>query len=128
MVAMYHGWTNVVLVLLSLVGCVGSQESVDSQQGAIGLGIVEGTKGYQYLQQKQLTEQLGMQDLQGQVTQIEGGAYMIRDAQGTAVRLPLDENTQIDRPAHVGDWIGARLDSSGRALNIRNIDGYISLE
>jgi len=34
----------------------------------------------------------------------------------------LDQNTSIDRPAHVGDWIKAFLDEGGRAIFIRNID------
>jgi len=117
-----------LILMALLVGCATQTVETNGRQADIGLGIVEGTKGYRYLQQEQLTEQVGMQDLQGQVTEIEGGAYMIRDTQGTAVRLPLDENTKIDRPAHVGDWIAVHLDSSGRAVNIRNIDGRISLE
>jgi hypothetical protein len=44
------------------------------------------------------------------------------------VRLPVDENTRIDRPAHVGDWIEAQMDQAGRARIIRNIDDQIVLE
>lgn len=34
----------------------------------------------------------------------------------------LDENTRIDRPAHVGETIRALLDDRGRAVVIRNTD------
>jgi hypothetical protein len=33
-----------------------------------------------------------------------------------------DENTRIDRPAHVGDWVEVFVDGKGRAVLIRNID------
>lgn len=36
------------------------------------------------------------------VQAVEGGAYLIRDVQGQEIRIPHDENTRIDRPAHVG--------------------------
>jgi hypothetical protein len=119
---------SVVLVLMGLVGCAGTQESVDSQQAAIGLGIVEGTKGYQQIQQEGLSAIGAMRKVQGQVFQIEGAAYVVHVNDQIEARLPFDENTRIDRPAHVGDWIEAQLDEDGRARIIRNIDGHISLE
>lgn len=48
---------------------------------------------------------------------------MIRDAPGKDIRIPDDENTRIDRPAHVGDRIQSWLDRQGRAVLIRNLDG-----
>ncbi|MCB9772948.1 MAG: hypothetical protein H6750_01300 [Nitrospiraceae bacterium] len=59
---------------------------------------------------------------------IEGAAYVVHVNDQIEARLPFDENTQIDRPAHVGDWIEAQLDQSGRARIIRNIDGQMLLE
>lgn len=41
----------------------------------------------------------------GQVQALEGGAYIVQDAQGHEIRISHDENTRIDRPAHVGDCI-----------------------
>ena len=128
MASSHQGWMSVTLAIIGLVGCVGQQEFVDAQQAAIGRGIVEGTKGYQQIQQEALSANKHLRKVQGQVFKIEGAAYVVHVNDQIEARLPFDENTQIDRPAHVGDWIGARLDSSGRALNIRNIDGYISLE
>ena len=58
----------------------------------------------------------------GQVTAIEGGAYVIQEASGVERRVAHDENTRIDRPAHVGDRVEAFLDGKGRAVLIRNID------
>lgn len=59
----------------------------------------------------------------GQVQALEGGAYIVQDAQGHEIRISHDENTRIDRPAHVGDSIQTWLDRHGRAVLIRNLDG-----
>jgi hypothetical protein len=128
MVSSHQGWMSVGLVIMGLVGCVGQQEFMDSRQAAIGLGIVEGTKGYQQIQQEALSANRHMRKVQGQVFKIEGAAYVVHVNDRIEARLPVDENTQIDRPAHVGDWIEAQLDEAGRARIIRNIDGHISLE
>lgn len=124
----HQGWMSVPLVIMGLVGCVGQQEFIDAQQAAIGRGIVEGTKGYQQIQQEALSADRSLRKVQGQVFKIEGAAYVVHVNDQIEARLPFDENTQIDRPAHVGDWIEAHLDQSGRARIIRNIDGHISLE
>lgn len=128
MVASHQCWMCVALVIMGLVGCVGQQEFVDSQQAAIGRGIVEGTKGYRQIQQDALSANSQMRKVQGQVFKIEGAAYVVHVNDRIDARLPFDENTQIDRPAHVGDWIEAQLDQAGRARIIRNIDEHISLE
>jgi hypothetical protein len=60
--------------------------------------------------------------MQGSVLLLEGGAYVLRLPDGSERRVALDENTRIDRPAHVGDRVEAFLDDSGRAVLIRNID------
>lgn len=60
--------------------------------------------------------------LPGQVTAVEGGAYVLQDVSGVEHRIAHDENTRIDRPAHVGDRIEAFVDGKGRAVFIRNID------
>ena len=44
------------------------------------------------------------------------------------VRLSVDENTRIDRPAHKGDWIDAYVNEAGRAVVIRNVDDQIVLD
>jgi hypothetical protein len=58
----------------------------------------------------------------GQVTAIEGGAYVLEEMSGAEHRVAHDENTRIDRPAHVGDRIEFFVDDKGRAVLIRNID------
>ena len=108
-----------------IVGCATNREVTNSHQEDIGLGIVLGTSGYQQIQ-SELTQPLtDAQSVTGQVLKIEGGAYLVQVWVGSDMRLPLDENTTIDRPAHVGDWIEAFLDESGRATHIRNIDEEI---
>lgn len=124
----YPRWLGMIFVLMGLVGCGKTQEPVDLRQADIGLGIVEGTKGYQQIQQEALSANRHMRKVQGQVFQIEGAAYVVHVNDQIEARLPFDENTQIDRPAHVGDWIEAQLDQAGRARIIRNIDGHISFE
>jgi hypothetical protein len=128
MVSRHGDYMSAACVIMGLVGCVGQQEFVDAKQVAIGLGIVEGTKGYQQIQQEALSANSQMRRVQGQVFKIEGAAYVVRVNDRIEARLPFDENTQIDRPAHVGDWIEAQLDQSGRARIIRNIDGHLSHE
>lgn len=42
---------------------------------------------------------------------------------GQDIRIPHDENTKIDRPAHVGDHIQSWLNHRDRAVVIRNLNG-----
>lgn len=128
MVSKGQGLMRVIFLLMGLVGCAGNQASVDSEQVHLGKGIVEGTKGYQQIQREKLSANGTLRKVQGQVFRIEGAAYVVHMKDQTDVRLPMDENTRIDRPAHVGDWIEAQLDQDGRARVIHNIDGQISLE
>ena len=115
--------TPVFLTLAALfitlsMACAANRET----QEHLGRGIVAGTLG---AQQEHVGAPIAMGSAQvvaGQVLQIEGGAYVVRQFDGAERRLPLDENTRIDRPAHVGDRIEAYVDGSGRALHIRNID------
>lgn len=64
------------------------------------VGDIGGTKTHRAV----LREPASM-SVVGQVQVLEGGAYLIRDAQGQEIHIPHDENTRIDRPAHVGDRI-----------------------
>ncbi len=121
-------WMGMILVLMGLVGCGGTQEPVGLRQADIGLGIVEGTKGYRQIQEEALSPKESLRIVEGQVFQIEGAAYVVHINDQIEARLPFDENTRIDRPAHIGDWIEAQLDQEGRARIIRNIDDRISLE
>lgn len=115
--------------LLALVaGCGALSAEHSSRQADIGLGIVEGTKGYRQIQQELLVPHGTMKIVQGQVLLIEGAAYIVHKNNQDEVRLPVDEQTRIDRPAHVGDWIEAHIDQSGRARLIHNIDDSIILE
>jgi hypothetical protein len=118
------------LILMALIGGCGTQPAeLNGRQADLGLGIVEGTKGYQQIQKDILSSNgASMRKVQGQVLQIEGAAYVVHMNDRIEVRLPVDENTRIDRPAHVGDWIEAQMDQAGRARIIRNIDDQIVLE
>jgi hypothetical protein len=58
----------------------------------------------------------------GQVAAVEGGAYVIQEVSGLEHRVAHDENTRIDRLAHVGDWVEVFVDGKGRAVLIRNSD------
>ncbi len=121
------------LVLVSLIiglqlGCTSQTPAPTSHQSAIGLGIVEGTKGYQQVQQDLMTANGQLSKIRGQVHHLEGAAYVVQTSDHVSVRLPVDENTRIDRPAHKGDWIDAYVNEAGRAVYIRNVDDQISLE
>lgn len=117
------------LILMAFIGGCGTPSAETNwRQADLGLGIVEGTKGYQQIQKDILSSNRVMRKVQGQVLQIEGAAYVVHMNDRIEVRLPVDENTRIDRPAHVGDWIEAHMDQAGRARIIRNIDDQIVLE
>lgn len=112
-------WLPALLVLAT--GCAQTVSREQLSQESLGLGIVSGTLG----EQKRLefpTGELPSSSIVGQVQAVEGAAYLIRDRQGRELRIPHDENTRIDRPAHVGDQIQSWLDRHGRALLIRSFD------
>lgn len=116
-----HAWWIPVFLVLA-TGCAQTVAQEQLSQEYLGLGIVSGTLG----EQKRLglsTGELLSTSVVGQVLAVEGAAYLIRDAQGRERRLPHDENTRIDRPAHVGDQIQSWLDRHGRAVLIRSLDG-----
>jgi hypothetical protein len=109
-------------LLIFATGCAQSVVSGESAQEYLGMGIVSGTLGEQQRVALCAGEPSSM-SVVGQVQALEGGAYLIRDAQGKEIRVPYDENTRIDRPAHVGDRLQAWLDRQGRAVLIRSLDG-----
>lgn len=106
-------------LLLAVSGCV-SPDSTEEE--ALGRGIVRGTLGAYAGGAAEMAPPGATESVQGYVVVLEGGAYVLEGIDGAGYRIPLDENTRIDRPAHVGDKIEAFLDRGGRALLIRNID------
>ncbi len=113
---------------MPFIGCATHAPETNTQQADIGLGIVEGTKGYQQLQEDAIMRNGVVTKVRGQVHHIEGAAYVVHTETQSEVRLPVDENTHIDRPAHKGDWIDAYVNEAGRAMVIRNVDDQIVLE
>ena len=115
--------SSAVIVACGLFGMmgVGCIDSGRSDQEAMGIGIVQGTLGANSDWQAR-PAQVGATAVAGQVLALEGGAYVIEQHDGSQQRLSHDENTRIDRPAHVGDNIQAWVDKHGRAVLIRNID------
>ena len=113
-------WLPSMLVLVT--GCTQPVVPRHSSQEYLGMGIVSGTLGEQQRVALCAGEPSSI-SVVGQVQALEGGAYLIRNAQGQEIRIPHDENTRIDRPAHVGDRIQSWLDRQGRAVLIRNLDG-----
>ena len=113
-------WLPALLVLAT--SCAQTVSPAQSSQEYLGLGIVSGTLGEQK-RQGLSTRELSSTLVVGQVQSVEGAAYLIRDTHGRELRIPHDENTRIDRPAHVGDQIQSWLDHHGRAVLIRSLDG-----
>jgi hypothetical protein len=111
-----------VLGTVSLSGCAAQDLAPTSQQEDRGLGIVQGTAGARQLLQPDPIRPSGVPSLAGQVRALEGGAYVVQDDDGHEYRVPHDENTRIDRPAHVGDRILVLFDEAGRAERIWNVD------
>jgi len=109
------------VVGVSLLGA-GCNSLGISRQEDLGRGIVRGTLGAQQAVDMRLPIPAQAITLSGQVTAVEGGAYVLQEVSGTERRVAHDENTRIDRPAHVGDRIEVIVDDRGRAILIRNID------
>ena len=105
----------------SLLGA-GCNIAKTSEQEDLGRGIVQGTLGAQPGGDVRLAMPTHVFSQQGQVTAVEGGAYVLQEVSGIERRVAHDENTRIDRPAHVGDRIEVFMDDKGRAVIIRNID------
>lgn len=125
------GWFQGVVGIISvagLLGCANTMSEPTSHQSALGQGIVEGTKGYQQLQEDPTMRNGVVTKVRGQVHHIEGAAYVVLTSNLSEIRVPVDENTEIDRPAHKGDWIDAYVNHAGRAIFIRNVDDQINLE
>jgi hypothetical protein len=108
-------------LLILATGCAHSPVSGPSAQEYLGRGIVSGTLGAQQRVAQSAGEPASL-SVVGQVQALEGAAYLIRDAQGKDIRIPHDQNTRIDRPAHVGDQIQCWLDHRGRAMIIHSLD------
>ena len=124
-------WSSGTIIFLSMVGimgCANHMSEPTSHQAALGQGIVEGTKGYQQLQEDPTMRNGVVTKVRGQVHHIEGAAYVVHTETHSEVRLPVDENTRVDRPAHKGDWIDAYVNEAGRAIFIRNVDDQLVFE
>lgn len=118
--------TMVGLCLCASSGCVTESQNLErTDQEQLGLGIVIGTRGYQEIQEELHAPEPFSGIVEGQVVKIEGAAYVVREVTQQERRIPLDQDTTIDRPAHIGDWIAAYLDNRGRAIHVRNIDQEI---
>lgn len=118
-------WVGVFAGLsLMMVGCsaVSDEQPRSWDEESLGQGIVEGTKGYRSLSHEAETRPVGESVVTGQVVQIEGGAYVIKTVEGVAYRVPHDQDTRIDRPAHVGDWIQVHFDQRGRGRTIEHVE------
>jgi hypothetical protein len=114
-------WCQMAVLGTSLMGA-GCNIAGTSKQEDLGQGIVRGMLGAQSTGEMRLAMPTNVLSLPGQVTAVEGGAYVLQDVSGVEHRIAHDENTRIDRPAHVGDRIEAFVDDRGRAVLIRNID------
>ena len=126
--AMCVGLFSIGLTCISCATNESHMPESNTRQADIGLGIVEGTKGYQALQEELTLRNGIVRSVRGQVHHLEGAAYVVYTENQDEVRLPVDENTRIDRPAHKGDWIDAYVNEAGRAIIIRNVDDQINLE
>ena len=114
-------WCLMTVLGASLLGA-GCNIARTSTQEDLGQGIVQGTLGAQLAGKERLPIPANAFLLSGQVTAVEGGAYVLQEVSGIERRVSHDENTRIDRPAHVGDRIEVFVDDKGRAVLIRNID------
>ena len=116
------------LLSIAFFGCATQPDEMNTRQADIGFGIVEGTKGYRQIQLEGVSLDGFGTEIRGQVVRVEGAAYVVEMLNNRQVRVQFDENTRIDRPAHIGDWIGAYVDHDGRTRLIQNIDDQVVLD
>ena len=114
-------WCLMSALGVGLLGA-GCTTAETSGQEDLGRGIVRGTLGAQLAHNVRLAIPAHTVSLTGHVTAVEGGAYVLQEVSGIERRVAHDENTRIDRPAHVEDRVEAFVDDRGRAVLIRNID------
>jgi len=57
--------------------------------------------------------------VKGQLMQIEGEFYVVKDAEGKDVRVHVDKSTKMDGSFHVGDTIEVQRNLQGHALAIK---------
>jgi hypothetical protein len=86
------------------------------------MGIVTGTLGAQIPATVSHAGDQPGGSLVGQVQAVEGWSVSGPRWRGQEHRIPHDQNTRIDRPAHVGDRIQSWFDRQGRAVLIRSLD------
>ena len=101
-------WCLMTVLGASLLGA-GCDNARTSEQEGLGRGIVQGTLGAQPAGDGPFTIPAHASSLKGQVAAVEGGAYVLREVGGAERRVAHDENTRIDRLAHVGDRIESKL-------------------
>ena len=114
-------WCLMAVLGASLLGA-GCNIAGTSRQEDLGRGIVRGTLGAQPTGVTRLSIPAHTFSFKGQVAVVEDGASALQEVSGIERRVAHDENTRIDRPAHVGDRIEAFADDRGCAVLIRNID------
>lgn len=115
------GWYRVSVLATSLLS-TGCNIAGTSGQEDLGRGIVKGTLGAQLAGDAWPPIPAHTDSFIGQVTAVEGGAYVLQEVSGIERRVGHDQNTRIDRPAHVGDRVEVFVDDRDRAVLIRNID------
>jgi hypothetical protein len=64
--------------------------------------------------------------VKGQLVQIEGAFYTVRDAEGKEVRVNVDKSTQIDGKFQVGDLVVVRRNLQGQALSMQKASGPLA--
>jgi hypothetical protein len=64
--------------------------------------------------------------VKGQLMQVEGEFYVLKDAEGKEVRVHVDKSTKMDGKFNVGDILEARRTLQGHALEIKKASGPLA--
>jgi hypothetical protein len=65
--------------------------------------------------------------VKGQLMQIEGEFYILKDAEGKDVRVHVDKGTKMDGTFHVGDILEVQRTLEGHALAIKQAKGPLTM-
>ena len=105
------------VLLLSAVGR--TEEPGPAAPGPAPPGSASGSPGIAPTLPPPRPEVQDIHTIKGEIVKVEREAYMVRDAKGKEVRLPVGKQTKLDKPAYmVGDEIEAAMTPAGEVVSM----------
>ena len=90
-----------IMISVFMFGCSATRQSMPTQQESLGTGIVVGSIAEREKHQTIFASWPSSLTVKGQVTRIEGAAYLVATTNGPEIRLPVDQDTSLKLPAQL---------------------------